>query len=215
MPTRAPKKFTDASQTEIRQEWLDWYAAAQEDAIEEMQDHVAYTLREPPERRWPELYDKHVGDGAWVLVVSEPATELRDRFRIPTPSLWWARPEVSRPGSINMGSAAYPKTIPGYYRSIITTPAGDLWLWPEEYVVCSDPVPLITDPDCTIHPLGGRPTLDEELAEQLFYLQSRGWSYTDALLQLAGVDFSTWGWIEFPEYARAAFEGVGARPVFT
>ena len=64
----------------------------------------------------------------------------------------------------------------------------------------------VTDPDCTIHPLGGRPTLDEEKQDQMFYLQSRGISYQEGLLMLMdGLDMRDWGWVEFPEYARAMF----------
>jgi len=210
--SRAPKKFTDATRTEITQEWLDWYAAEQEDRREEVYDHLMFP-GEPVENRFPEEHDKDLGEGAWIFVVEEPWTDLRNRFQIPTPSLWWARPEASRPGGFNLGTKAFPLNVPGRYRAVIETPGGSLWLYPHEYVICKDPIPLITDPECTLHRLGGTPTLDEEKAEQMFYLQSRGWSYSDALLQLMdGLDMRDWGWVEFPEYARAAFEGVGARP---
>lgn len=208
----APRKYTDSTRSEITAEWKDWYAREVELASEGMEDTVL-GLGEHPQNRWPERYDKSVGDGAWVFVVEEPFTEMRDRFRIPTPSLWWARPEVSRQGAIEVGTKSIPLQIPGLYRVVVNTPGGSLWLYPHEYVVCSDPVPLITDPECTVHPLGGRPPLDEEKQEQMFYLQSRGWTAQDALLALMdGLDMSDWGWVEFPEYARAMFEGVGARP---
>lgn len=211
---RAPRKFTDSTQTEITEEWRAWYRQQQIDGQEDMEDHVA-SWGEPPEDRWPENYEKDVGEGTWILVVEEPMTEMRARFRVPTPSLWWARPEESRPHGRNIGSNAYPKHIPGIYRVVIETPGGSLWLFPHEYVICKNPLPLITDPECTIHPLGGRPTLDEEKEEQMFYLQSRGWSYQDALLTLMdGLDMRDWGWIEFPEYAREMYAGVGAKPRF-
>jgi hypothetical protein len=210
---RAPKKFTDATQSEITQEWREWYDQMILESQDEM-EAIVMGLGEHPENRWPEQYDKDLGDGRWIFVVEEPSTELRSRFRIPTPSLWWARPEGSRPGGMNFGTRQRPLAIPGPYRAVIETPGGSLWLFPQEYVVCDNPLPLITDPECTIHSLGGRPALDEEKLEQMFYLQSRGWSYQDALLALMdGVDMRDWGWVEFPEYAREMFEGVGRRLV--
>lgn len=141
----------------------------------------------------------------------EPNTGLRKDFRVPTPSLWYAKPDPT--GSrFSIGSGQFEVHSPPAYRVTIQTPGGTLWLWPYEYVVCSDPMALIADPDCTIHTLGGRAPVDEE---QMFYLMSRGWSYDDAVLALLdGLDASEWGWVEFPEYARAAFEGVGQRPRF-
>lgn len=214
MATKAPKKFTDASQSEITEEWQRWYQEGAVDRLEEAMNTAA-RLGYNPEDFWPEHHDKGIGDGTWVFVVEEPHTELRARFRVPTPSLWWARPERSRPGGFNAGSKQYPVFVPGIFRAVIETPGGSLWLYPHEYVLCDDPLPLITDPECTIHPLGGRVPLDEEQEDQVFYLQSRGWPRQDALLTLLdGLDMRDWGWVEFPEYAREMFEGVGARPRF-
>lgn len=211
MTVRPPKKFTDASRSEITEEWSAWYRDQQERVRPEAQAAIM-SLGELPENRWPEDFDKDVGEGCWIFVVEEPSTEMMQRFRIPTPSLWWARPEANRPGGLNFGSDAYPVPAPGPYRVVIETPGGSLWLFPHEYVICENPVPLITDPDCTIHSLGGQPALDEEKQEQMFYLQSRGWPRQDAILALMdGLDMSNWGWVEFPEYARAFFEGVGTR----
>lgn len=214
---RAPKKFTDATQSEITPEWKDWYAIEAEDMADDMRDHIAFLEGQPGlQNRWPEEYDKEIGNGAWILVVEEPYTEVKQLFTVPTPSLWWARPAGGRPYSIPYGPKSRPVMIPGVYKVVIETPGGSLWLFPHEYVVCKDPVPLITDPECTIHPLGGEATLDEELEEQMFYLQSRGITRQDALLMLMdGVDFSHWGWVEFPEYARAAYEGVGRTIPYT
>lgn len=212
---RAPKKFTDATRSEITQEWLDWFAKHSEESKDTLVDHVVYDLHELPENRWPEDYDKDLGEGAWIFVIEEPHTELKSRFTVPTPSIWWARPDSHRPGAIDVGTSGRPMVIPGLYRVVIETPGGSLWLYPHEYTVCTNPLPLITDPECTIHSLGGRPALDEEKQEQLFYLQSRGWSYQDAILQIMdGLDMRDWGWVELPEYARAMFEGVGRRRVF-
>lgn len=211
---KAPKKFTDATQSEITQEWRDWYEEMVASSQDEMEAMVL-GLGEHPQNRWPEHYDKDLGDGAWIFVVEEPHTEIKERFTIPTPSLWWARPEQSRPGHFDVGTRGRPLVIPGPYRAVIETPGGSLWLYPHEYVLCNDPVPLIMNPECTIHPLGGRPAMDEEKEHQLFYLQSRGWTYHDALLALMdGLDMRDWGWVEFPEYAREMFEGVGARVKF-
>lgn len=207
---RAPRKFTDSTRSEITPEWQAWHREQMSRHGERLEAHVRF-LGDLPEDRWPERYGKDVGEGCWVFVVDEPHTEMRQRFRVPTPSLWWARPEVNRPG----GMQSQGVSIPGPYRVVIETPGGSLWLFPREYVICEDPVPLITDPECTIHRLGGNVPLDDEKGEQIWYLQSRGWSREDALLAVMdGVDMRDWGWVEFPEYARAMFEGVGRRRVF-
>lgn len=208
---RAPKKFTDETQTEIRQEWVDWYNERQEGAQEEIQDQLV-GLGIDPMIYWPEDYDRRLpDDGAWVIVVEEPCTEIKQTFTIPTPSLWYAKPAL---GGARREVHGFGKGVftPPVYKVTIQTPAGTLWLYPHEYVVCKDPVPLITDPECTIHSLGGQPPIDEET---LFYLQSRGISREDAaMLLLDQLDMSTWGWVEFPEYARQAYEGVGRRMNF-
>lgn len=216
---RAPKKFTDESQSEITDEWREWYAQSVAEGADEIESNLAF-MGTPPEDVYPERHGKDIGEGAWILVVEEPHTEMRHRFRIPTPSLWYARPEAGRPGGWTHKVGRTPIQVPGPYRVVIETPGGSLWLFPHEYVICQDPVPLITDPECTIHPLGGKATVAEEHEEALFYLQSRGIAHGDALLLLMdGVDWSQWGWVEFPEYARAMFEGVGSmtryREMFT
>jgi hypothetical protein len=209
--SKPPKKFTDETQTKIRDEWLDWYARRVETIKPELEAHVMF-FGQPLENYWPEDYDKDVGEGDWIVVVEEPHTELKQRFTVPTPSLWWARPDTHRPHAHDIGTKSFPKVVPGPYRVVIETPGGSLWLFPHEYVKCHDPLPLITDPEVTIHPLGGNVTLDEEKQEQMFYLQSRGWSRQDALLTLMeGVDMRDWGWCEFPEYAMEVFSGVGTR----
>lgn len=209
---RAPKKYTDATRSEITPEWRAWYKEATEMATEDLiAEAEAYGLL--AQDVWPELHDKGIGDGAWILVVEEPCTEMMQRFRIPTPSLWWARPEPIRLGAkvIKGYGGGVTAVMPGMARVVIETPGGSLWLFPREYVVCENPIPLLTDPEVTIHPLGGRPSLDEEKQEQLFYLQQRGIPYGDALLMIMdGVDMSQWGWAEFPEYVRATYDGVGS-----
>lgn len=209
---RAPKKFTDNTQSEITPEWRAWYDEAKNEATEDLIAEVrAWGFL--PQDVWPEVYDKGIGDGAWIFVVEEPYTELKARFTIPTPSLWWARPEEARIGAkiVKGWGGGVSAVMPGLARVVIETPGGSLWLFPHEYVVCENPLPLLTDPDVTIHPLGGRVSLDEEKSDQLFYLQQRGIPYADALLMIMdGVDMSQWGWVEFPEEARAMFDGVGS-----
>lgn len=208
---RAPRKFTDKTESEIAPEWKAWYAEASEFMKDEVREHLVdsgYVV----ENYYPEEYDKDVAEGAWIIVVEEPHTELKSRFTVPTPSLWWARPEPARPYGQTYGSGSMKVSLPGPYRVIIETPGGSLWLFPHEYVVCEHPLVLLTDPDVTIYPLGGRVPLSEEKREQLFYLQQRGITYADALLLIMdGVDMRDWGWVEFPEDVRAALDGVGRR----
>lgn len=66
-------------------------------------------------------------EGAWIIVVEEPYTELRSRFRIPELSMWRARPHELNSGALTIGSGreavkVHPK------QAIIATPGGDLHL---------------------------------------------------------------------------------------
>lgn len=135
-------------------------------------------------------------------MVEEPFTELRSRFRVPPLSMWRARPrELNTEAIVSRGVKIYPK------QAIIATPGGDLHLWPHEYVVVDRPVTLVSDPDATLHALGGQPVLDEDA---LFYLMSRGIPRHEAVMVLfdsvTSLDFV---YVTFPEWITDALAGAG------
>jgi len=201
---RTPK-YLDADRTQVNPEWLE----QRETAIEELYaDPTAYGL-EPGEIDvyLPRIDGKAIGpDGAWILVLTEPLTELREKFRVPLLSMWRARPRT-------MGSAARSFIVDGHrltlrpQQAVITTPAGELNLWAYEYAVPSDPVRLACDPLTRLHALGGDAVLDPE---QMFYLTSRGIPEHQArrmlFAQIAATDFC---YATFPEEVTSALAGVG------
>lgn len=199
----APKKYSDARRTVISDAWLAWEAerheAAVEAAWEEALDHGL-----DPGTYFPERDGKAIPEeGAWIIVVEEPHSELKSRFRVPPVSMWRARShELNRGGFTGSTGVRFnPK------QAVIATPGGDLHLWPHEYVVAKNPMGLATDPDAELHTLGGEPVMDEE---KLFYLQSRGIRRETAMLMLfdtiTSLDFV---YVTFPEWLTEIFAGVG------
>ena len=195
---RAPKKYTDATRSQITPAWSQWYAekkaARREDDIDLM-----VSLGQDPAMYYPEDYGKDLGEGSWIFVIDPPQAVALD-FDVPLLSLWWARPHRLNAGSLG-GQMAY--------QGVITTPAGDLHLWPHEYTICSHPEEFIGAEGNEIHSLGGQPVLD---AEQLFYLQSRGISRHDAtMLLFTEIRQQNFIYVTLaPEYVDY-FAGVGTR----
>lgn len=197
MPTR---KYLDQDRTVINPEWL----LEREAALEEIaQDPIGYGVpAESVDRYLPTIDGKAItADGAWVLVVSEPHTELMDRFRVPILSMWRARPHQISSSPIKCSVDGHTVTLRPQ-QAVIATPGGDLHLWPNEYVLASDPRALACDPDATINSLGGQAAIDPE---QLFYLLSRGIdkaTATEMLFdQIQGNDFC---YVTFPEEVTSA-----------
>ncbi|MGW5929353.1 hypothetical protein ACWF2L_24345 [Streptomyces anulatus] len=156
-----------------------------------------------PSTYFPEQDGKAVPEeGAWIIVVEEPFTELRSRFRIPLLSMWRARPHTVNTGAIvSKGVKIYPK------QAVITTPGGDLHLWPHEYVVVRSPMMLAGDIQATLHSLDGRPVLDEDA---LFYLMSRGISRHQAVKALLEATTSLdHVYVTFPERITDSLAGAG------
>ncbi|MFI5702607.1 hypothetical protein ACIA78_21485 [Streptomyces xanthochromogenes] len=145
-----------------------------------MKEH-ADSIGAEPSMFFPEQDGKAVPEeGAWIIVVEEPMTELRSRFRVPELSMWRARPHQLNSGAITVGhgkqaAKVYPK------QAVIATSRGDLHLWPHEHVVADRPMELASDPEATLNSLGGQPVLDEE---ELFYLMSRGLPRHEAVMLL-------------------------------
>jgi hypothetical protein len=92
-------------------------------------------------------------------------------------------------------------------QAVIATPAGDLHLWPHEYVMATRPMDLASDPEAELHSLGGEVVLDED---KMFYLQSRGIPRSEATLMIfdtiKSLDFV---YVTFPEWLTTMFAGVG------
>lgn len=206
MIDRAPRKYLDVDKVEVNPEWLTW-RQAELDYAREIAPKVLAGTGYDPAMYFPELYDKDVPeDGAWILVLEEPFTELRSRFRVPLLSLWRCRPHTLNSGGVRIGTGRNQLVVRPK-QAVITTPGGDLHLWPHEYSIVTDPYALMSCEGTEIHSLGGQSVLDEE---KLFYLQSRGIPHSEAVLllieQVAATDFI---YATFPEEITAQLEGVG------
>lgn len=200
--TRAPRKYADADHTEVTPEYRVWKKARAFDADIASEGQLL-TMGDGPANHavyYPEAHDKDLGEGSWIFVIDPPHTIQSREFQVPLLSLWWARPHV-------LNSGRFGNRLP--YQAVITTPAGDLHLWPHEYTLCREPAPLLGEEGVEIHSLGGDPVLDED---HLFYLRSRGISRHDATVmlfdQIKGGNFC---YITFDEATVAMFAGVGTR----
>lgn len=203
---RAPKKYLNARKTQVNPEWLTWDDERRARAADEGWLSAA-SIGAEPSMYFPEHDGKAIPDeGAWIIVVEEPYTELMSRFRIPPLSMWRARPHELNSGGLRIGSGQEAITVRPK-QAIIATPGGDLHLWPHEYIVVERPMELATDPDATLHSLGGQPVVDEQ---ELFYLMSRGISRHDAVMLLfdkvKSLDFV---YVTFPEEITELLAGAG------
>ena len=202
MSARGPKKYLDSRKTKVNPEWLTWDDERRRQAAEDLELFAA-SAGYDPSMYFPEREGKAIPEeGAWIIVVEEPHTVLRSQFRVPPLSMWRARPYELNSGPLrHNGVTVYPK------QAVIATPAGDLHLWPHEYIVAKRPMELAADPDSTLNSLGGDPVLDEE---ELFYLMSRGIRHQDAVMLLfdkvTSLDFV---YVTFPEWITDALAGAG------
>jgi hypothetical protein len=199
----APKKYADARRTVITDEWHEWEADRHAEAIDDGWEEAMDAGLEA-EKYFPERDGKAIPeDGAWILVLEEPHTEMKDRFTVPPISMWRARKHEVNAAAFTTRSGVkfWPQ------QAVITTPGGDLHLWPHEYAMATRPMELASDPDAELHSLGGEVVLDEE---KMFYLQSRGIPRSDATLMLfdtiKSLDFV---YVTFPEWLTSMFAGVG------
>ncbi|MFF2053782.1 hypothetical protein ACFVU2_19415 [Leifsonia sp. NPDC058194] len=207
MVTRtAPKKYADDRRTQVTPEWLDWDEDRRAEAADEGWE-LAAAAGFDPAIYFPEQVDKAIPEeGAWILILEEPHTPVREKFRLPLLSMWRARPHQLNDGAVNITKRlkVYPK------QAVIATPAGDLHLWPHEYQIATNPMGLASDPDAELHALGGQPVLDEE---ELFYLQSRGIPRQQATMMLFDrIESLDFVYVTFPEEITSLLEGVG-RPL--
>jgi hypothetical protein len=199
----APKKYADARRTIITDEWLSWEAQQHEDNSDDGWFEAAHAGYDPS-MFFPEKDGKAIpDDGAWILVIEEPNTEMRSRFRVPPISMWRARRhELSdSPLTTSTGAKFFPQ------QAVIATPAGDLHLWPHEYVIATQPMELASNPDAELHALGGQPVVDED---EMFYLQSRGIPRSTAVMMLfdkvVSFDFV---YVTFPDEITEVLAGAG------
>ncbi|MFG3403735.1 hypothetical protein [Streptomyces sp. NPDC048142] len=202
MRPHPPKKYADVRRTKFTSEGLAWDAERQRAAVDDGWE-IAASMGSEPSMYYPEHDGKQIPDeGAWIIVVEEPCTELMSRFRIPPLSMWRARPHELNSGAIRIdGASIAPK------QAVIATPGGDLHLWPHEYVVAERPMELASDPDATLNSLGGQPALDEE---ELFYLMSRGIQRHEALMLLLDkVTSLNFVYVTFPKEVTDVLAGAG------
>lgn len=198
---RAPKKYLDKDRTEVNPKWLEW---REEQAQDRRKTIPILYGNGYDECLFPEDYGKQIPEeGCWIRVLEEPSTVMRDRFRLPIMSIWRARRYVMNVGG---HEGRRPQLAQ------ITTPGGDLCLYPHEYAMWDDVTWLIgQEPDVKMHVLGGQPLIDEE---QLFYLMKTGIPrHEAALLMLNTLDQQDLVWFEFdPGYAEM-FGSIG-RPIW-
>lgn len=205
MVTRtAPKKYADARRTKVTKEWAEWDKARREEMLVDGPTQLMQGGIDPA-AYFPEQYDAAIPDeGAWILVLEEPQTVMRQHFRVPLLSMWRARSHTLNTGAFVLGGKG-PKVYP--QQAVIQTPAGDLHLWPHEYRIVRDPMALASDPDATLNSLGGEAVLNED---ERFYLMSRGISHQDATLMLFDkIESLDFVYVTFPEEITSILEGVG------
>ena len=194
---RPPRKFTDSTRSEINPEWADWNQERRR-VQDEMARETVLCTAESDSTYFPEDHDKDLGDGSWIFVVDPPNGSVDLDFEVPQLSMWFARPNL-----LNIGKIAGRQP----YQAVIQTPAGDLHLWPHEYVICENPKMLLGQEGVEIHSLGGDPVLDEE---QLFYLTSRGIPGDVATQMLFDqIKSQSYCYVTFPDWAVEFFSGVG------
>lgn len=201
--SRAPKKYLDADRTRVSDEWREWHRKREAD----MEHAQAYALGPGGiDVYFPEEIGKDIPDeGRWIRILEEPSTVLRLRFRLPIMSIWYARPYTMNAGRVRGRAPQLAQ---------ITTPGGDLCLYPHEYEVWDDPSVLLgMEPDVVIHKMDGDLALDTDDEDRLFYLMKAGITRHDALMLMLtqGVD-PRW-WFEFTPEIVEEYGGVG-RPLW-
>lgn len=203
-----PAKYLDpVAKTDINPEWLEWAKDAAYD--------TCIAMNMDPTTYFPEDAGKEIPEeGAWVMVLDVPHTELSARFDVPLMSTWRARRHSANYGHLRSSWASGKvMTLPFTpQQAVIATPEGDLHLWPHEYTVISDVSFMVgAEPEFTMMTLGGEPVFDDPvLVERLFYLQTRGISREEAALLMLN-DQQAPDFVYFvmhPELA-AMWEGVG------
>lgn len=201
-----PKKYLDARRTVVSDEWLAWDAERRAEAEEDGWEEAAYAGLDPVVY-FPEKDGKAIPEGgAWILILEEPHTEMKSRFSTPPLSMWRARKHELNDGGFttSQGVKFYPQ------QAVIATPAGDLHLWPHEYMIATNPMALASDPDAELHALGGQPVVDEE---EVFYLQRVGIPRQQAMLMLFDrIESLDFVYVTFPEWVTTMLAGVG-RPL--
>lgn len=138
-----------------------------------------------PERAGCEIPD----EGAWILISRIPITEMDQRFEVPVLSIWRARPEYrNREFTLGKAQGLSRKTKINWpmLLAVISTPGGDLWLYPGEYfTIPTEKLEVYLDRignEVEVHFMGaGEPG---DLADQLFYLMCHGIPRAEAMLLL-------------------------------
>jgi len=154
-----------------------WLAEHKEEIIDDMYNDPWTT---EVENYFPEDFGKDIGDGAWVLVLHPPCTELK----IKKFSIWFAVP--SEPSMHHHKYPIFVKLVS------LMTEFGELRLFPREYSVIDIKTYLPnltirdgnTEPDMQIRYLTSAPTLTENMCDMVFYLQTRGISLGTAYMML-------------------------------
>lgn len=128
-------------------------------------------------------------EGAWIFVKSVPYTELAERFEVPEWSIWRARPEYqNRTFTLGKESGLSRKTKVHWpmLKAVISTPGGDLWLYPGEYsTIPPERLEVYLERighEVQVHFMGAGDPGD--FANQLYYLMCHGIPRAQAMLLL-------------------------------
>lgn len=122
-------------------------------------------------------------EGGWVIVKNPPHTI------IPAPplySMWFAKPIYTSRTFTRISAGGRSRNVNWpFLKARITTPDGELDLWPEEYVPCDDIMAFadMIGEGVTLNFLGPEP---DEIAERMFYLRAHGLGTKDATALLLG-----------------------------
>lgn len=130
-------------------------------------------------RYFPDEYSKQLPkNGGWIMIKRD--VPVPGEFRPVVYSVYFAKPAAIYK-DIEISSTARrkqrKKRIP-YYRVRITTPAGDVWVWPHEYMIIPDASMLLEEigNSFDLERMGGDANYD---IAKVHYLSTRGLSQTD------------------------------------
>lgn len=157
----------------------EWLAEHKKEIIDEMSNEVCFSSTEV-ESYFPGDFGKDIGDGAWILVLHPPCTEIK----IKKFSIWYAVP--SEPSMKHHKYPIFMKLVS------LMTEFGELRLFPREYSIIDlrKYLPNLsirddnTEPDMEIRYLNSDPRLSDKMKDMVFYLRSRGISRGTAYIML-------------------------------
>lgn len=141
--------------------------------------------------------------GAWIMITRRlPPMEFRLDEKVRVGCVYWATHDE--------GTDAAGFNLDGQYKVKLTTPWGDVWLWPYEYSII-EPQEIVAcwaAGELLFHATNMDPNT---LNAQTFYARSRGISLADATVMALGTLSANVGWFEIHPDLRADAEAMEER----